>query len=65
MDEKKRNRINLWMFPLGTVGRDMTYALFTNFLLTYVLFTRQLNAAQLSAVTAIMEIGRASCRERV
>ena len=58
MDEKKRNRINLWMFPLGTVGRDMTYALFTNFLLTFVLFTRQLNAAQLSAVTAIMVAAR-------
>lgn len=58
MDEKKRNRINLWTFPLGTVGRDMTYALFTNFLLTYVLFTRQLTAAQLSAVTIIMVAAR-------
>ena len=58
MDEQKRNRRNLWMFPLGTVGRDMTYALFTNFLLTYVLFTRQLTAAQLSAITAIMVAAR-------
>ena len=58
MDEKKRNRHNLWMFPLGTVGRDMSYALFTNFLLTYILFTRQLTAAQLSAVTAIMVAAR-------
>ena len=58
MDETKRNRRNLWMFPLGTVGRDMSYALFTNFLLTYILFTRQLTAAQLSAVTAIMVAAR-------
>ena len=58
MDEQKRNRRNLWMFPLGTVGRDMTYALFTNFLLTFVLFTRQLTAAQLSAITAIMVAAR-------
>ena len=58
MDEQKRNRLNLWMFPLGTVGRDMTYALFTNFLFTYVLFTRQLDAAQLSAITAIMVAAR-------
>ena len=58
MDEKKRNRRNLWMFPLGTVGRDMTYCLFTNFLFTYVLFTRQLTAAQLSAITAIMVAAR-------
>lgn len=58
MDEKKRNRRNLWMFPLGTVGRDMTYCLFTNFLFTYVMFTRQLTAAQLSAITAIMVAAR-------
>ena len=58
MDEQNRNRRNLWMFPLGTVGRDMTYALYTNFLLTYVLFTRQLTAAQLSAVTIIMVAAR-------
>ena len=58
MDEQKRNRRNLWTFPLGTVGRDMTYALFTNFLLTYILFTRQLTAAQLSAVTVIMVAAR-------
>ena len=42
------------MFPLGTVGRDMVYTLVTNFLLTYVLFTQELTAAQLSAITAIM-----------
>lgn len=46
------------MYPLGTVGRDMTYALVTNFLLTYILFTRNLSAAQLSAVTAIMVFAR-------
>ena len=48
MDEQKRTRKNLWMFPLGTVGRDMIYTLFTNFILTYILFTRSLTAAQLS-----------------
>lgn len=53
MDEKQAKK-NLIMFPLGTVGRDMTYQLFTNFILTYVLFTRQLTAAQLGAITAIM-----------
>ena len=58
MDEKRRNRMNLWMFPLGTVGRDMMYALFNSFLLTYVMFTRSLTAAQLSAITAIMVAAR-------
>ena len=58
MDEIKRTKTNLWMFPLGTVGRDMIYSLFNNFLLTYVLFTRNLTAAQLSAITVIMVAAR-------
>lgn len=53
MDDKIKRR-NLIMFPLGTVGRDMVYTLITNFLLTFVLFTQELTAAQLSAITAIM-----------
>lgn len=40
MDEARRTKKNLWMFPLGTVGRDMIYTLFTNFILTYILFTQ-------------------------
>ncbi len=46
------------MFPLGTVGRDMVYCLVTNFLLTYILFTKGLTPAQLGAVTAIMVAAR-------
>lgn len=51
---KDYKRRNLWMFPLGTVGRDMFYSLFGHFLLTYVMFTRTLTAAQLSAITSSM-----------
>ena len=58
MDESKRKKKNLIMFPLGTVGRDMVYSLVTNFLLTFVLFTRELTAGQLSAITAIMVAAR-------
>lgn len=54
MDDLKLRKKNLIMFPLGTVGRDMVYNLVTNFLLTFILFTRGLTAAQLGAVTAIM-----------
>lgn len=55
MDEDLRQRKkNLIMFPLGTVGRDMVYNLITSYLLTYVLFTRALTAAQLTAISAIM-----------
>ena len=54
MEDTKRVKRNLAMFPLGTVGRDMVYNLVNNFLLTFVLFTRELTAGQLSAITAIM-----------
>ncbi len=46
------------MYPLGTVGRDMVYALFANFLLTFVLITKNLTSAQLAAITAIMVAAR-------
>lgn len=58
MDEQKTLKKNLWMFPLGTIGRDMMYNLVTNFLLTYILFTKGLNGAQLAAITAIMVAAR-------
>ena len=58
MNEEKRNRKNLLLFPIASIGRDMAYALFTNFLLTYVLFTRHLDASQLTAITLIMVAAR-------
>ena len=58
MNEEKTLKKNLWMFPLGTVGRDMVYNLVTNFLLTYILFTKGLTGAQLGAITAIMVAAR-------
>ena len=58
MDSKTIRKRNLILFPLGTVGRDMIYNLVTSYLLTFVLFTRNLTAAQLSAITAIMVAAR-------
>lgn len=58
MDKEKLLKRNLWMFPLGTVGRDMVYNLVTSYLLTYILFTKGLTAAQLTAITAIMVAAR-------
>jgi len=58
MKEQNMQKRNLLMFPLGTIGRDMVYCLVTNFLLTYIMFTKGLTAAQLAAVTAIMVIAR-------
>ena len=50
----KQAKRNLLLFPIGTLGRDMIYSLFTNFILLYVLFTHNLTAAQLMAITGIM-----------
>ena len=58
MDDMSLRKKNLVMFPLGTIGRDMVYNLFTSQLLTFVLFTRFLTAAQLGAITAIMVAAR-------
>ena len=58
MDEQRLRKRNMLMYPLGTVGRDMVYCLVTNFLLTYILFTKGLTSAQLGAVTAIMVAAR-------
>ena len=58
MEDKRITKRNLIMFPLGTVGRDMIYNLVTSYLYTFVLFTRQLSAAQLSAIAAIMVAAR-------
>ncbi|MCR4999872.1 MAG: MFS transporter [Lachnospiraceae bacterium] len=58
MDESKVTKRNLWCFPAGTIGRDMVYVLVANFLLTYIMFTRELTAAQLGAITVIMVAAR-------
>ncbi|MCI1722049.1 MAG: glycoside-pentoside-hexuronide (GPH):cation symporter [Lachnospiraceae bacterium] len=54
MNQEAVKKRNLRMFPPGTIGRDMEYNLVNNFLLTYVLFTRQLTAGQIAAITGLM-----------
>ncbi len=58
MDDQRIVKKNLIMFPVGTIGRDMMYNLVTSYLLTFVLFTHKLTAAQLTAITAIMVAAR-------
>ncbi|MBQ6315890.1 MAG: MFS transporter [Mogibacterium sp.] len=50
----KQAKRNMFFFPVGTLGRDMIYNMFTNYILLYVLFTHNLTAAQLMAITGIM-----------
>lgn len=54
----KQEKKNLLFYPFATVGRDMEYALFSNFILLFILYTRQLTTAQLGAVTGIMVAAR-------
>ncbi len=58
MEDQNIKKRNLWMFPLGTVGRDMVYNLINSYLLTFVMLTRHLDPAQLGAITAIMIAAR-------
>ncbi len=58
MEDLNIRKKNLIFFPLGTVGRDMVYCLVTNYLLTFILFTRSLSNGQLAAVTGIMVAAR-------
>ena len=58
MEDKKAMKRNLWMFPLGTVGRDMVYNLINSYLLIFVMLTRNLTPAQLGVITAIMIAAR-------
>ena len=54
MQKDAQTKKNLIMYPLGAIGRDMMYALFSSYLLTYTMYTRSLTNVQLSAITAIM-----------
>lgn len=49
---------NLIMFPLGTVGRDFLYQLFSSYLLTFILFTKNLTDAQFASVSIIIIVAR-------
>ena len=52
------SRRNLWAYPAGTIGRDMAFCMFNNYLLTYVLFTKTLTAAQFAVISAVMVAAR-------
>lgn len=58
MEDLSLRKKNLVMFPLGKIGSDMEYYLFTSCIMTFVLFTRSLNSAQFAAITAIVVAAR-------
>ncbi len=54
--EQKMFRRNKWCYSVPGVGRDLAYNLYNAFLLTYILYTRQLTTEQFSAISVIMII---------
>ena len=56
-DERIFNR-NKWVYTIPGMGRDMSYTLFSTFLLTYVLFTRVITVEQFAALSVILTIAR-------
>ena len=55
--EKLSNR-NLFMYALGTLGRDFLHKLFNGYLLSFCVFTKNLNKAQFTAITFIIIAAR-------
>ena len=57
-EEKKIFRRNLFAFSIGTIGRDFLYNFFNGFLLTFILLTKNLSAAQFGSITFIIVAAR-------
>ena len=47
-----------WTYTLGGIGRDMAYALYANYLLTYILFTKGVDDAQFATISVILMVCR-------
>lgn len=58
VEDPEIKKKNLWFYPLGTVGRDMVYTMFTSFIYLFVLYTKELTDAQVVAITMIMVAAR-------
>lgn len=51
-------RRNLFMFSLGTIGRDFLFNFFNGFLLSFILLTKNLTTAQFGSISAIIVAAR-------
>ncbi len=48
----------LWTYTLGGIGRDMSYTLYSMYLLSFILYTKELTNPQFAAISVIMIICR-------
>lgn len=51
-------RRNKWIYSLGGIGRDLAYTLYTGFLLTFILYTKNITDGQFAAISIIMIVCR-------
>lgn len=49
---------NKWVYSLGGIGRDLAYTLYTSFLLTFILYTKNVTQGEFAAISIIMIICR-------
>lgn len=49
---------NKWTYSLGGIGRDLAYSLYTYFLLTFILYTKQITDAQFALIGVIIVVCR-------
>lgn len=56
--QEREFRRNRWFYAIPGTGRDLAYSLYSYFLLTYVLYTRQLTAQQFASISIIMIVCR-------
>ncbi len=49
---------NKWIYSLGGIGRDLAYSLYTYFLLTFILYTKDVTDGQFAAISIIMIVCR-------
>lgn len=58
LEPGRLSKRNLWGYSMGGIGRDMTYSLINTYLTLFILFTKQLTAAEYAAVGIIFVVCR-------
>ncbi len=56
--EERLSKRNLWGYSMGGIGRDMVYQLVNTALMTFMLISKDLTAAQVTAITVIFIVCR-------
>lgn len=58
LNNKSYFKRNKWIYSLGGIGRDLAYTLYNTFMLTFILYTKEVTHGQFAAISIIMVICR-------